>query len=98
MGKQRSRQLQDGRGTSNRSYRQEIGEKQQYISDKHKQQREEFLKNNPIVPMNPKQRKYMELLDTKRCILATYRDWETDRKSTRLNSSHSAKSRMPSSA
>ena len=27
-----------------------------------------------------------------------YRDWETDRKSTRLNSSHSAKSRMPSSA
>ena len=26
------------------------------------------------------------------------RDWETDRKSTRLNSSHSAKSRMPSSA
>ena len=29
---------------------------------------------------------------------STYRDWETDRKSTRLNSSHSAKSRMPSSA
>ena len=28
----------------------------------------------------------------------TYRDWETDRNSTRLNSSHSAKSRMPSSA
>ena len=27
-----------------------------------------------------------------------YRDRETDRKSTRLNSSHSAKSRMPSSA
>ena len=27
-----------------------------------------------------------------------YRDWETDRMSTRLNSSHSAKSRMPSSA
>ena len=27
-----------------------------------------------------------------------YRAWETDRKSTRLNSSHSAKSRMPSSA
>ena len=31
-------------------------------------------------------------------ILLVYRDWETDRKSTRLNSSHSAKSRMPSSA
>ena len=30
--------------------------------------------------------------------LGIYRDWETDRKSTRLNSSHSAKSRMPSSA
>ena len=31
-------------------------------------------------------------------ITVCYRDWETDRKSTRLNSSHSAKSRMPSSA
>ena len=31
-------------------------------------------------------------------IYKKYRDWETDRKSTRLNSSHSAKSRMPSSA
>ena len=31
-------------------------------------------------------------------MLQEYRDWETDRKSTRLNSSHSAKSRMPSSA
>ena len=31
-------------------------------------------------------------------LIGTYRDWETDRKSTRLNSSHSAKSRMPSSA
>ena len=30
--------------------------------------------------------------------MLAYRDWETDRKSTRLNSSHSAKSRMPSSA
>ena len=33
-----------------------------------------------------------------RCGSGCYRDWETDRKSTRLNSSHSAKSRMPSSA
>ena len=31
-------------------------------------------------------------------VVGCYRDWETDRKSTRLNSSHSAKSRMPSSA
>ena len=30
--------------------------------------------------------------------MAVYRDWETDRKSTRLNSSHSGESRMPSSA
>ena len=37
-------------------------------------------------------------LDIFRYNLKTYRDWETDRKSTRLNSSHSAKSRMPSSA
>ena len=30
--------------------------------------------------------------------LDSYRDWETDRKSTRLNSSHLKLSRMPSSA
>ena len=30
--------------------------------------------------------------------LTGYRDWETDRKSTRLNSSHRSLSRMPSSA
>ena len=30
--------------------------------------------------------------------LEKYRDWETDRKSTRLNSSHEIPSRMPSSA
>ena len=32
------------------------------------------------------------------CGMEAYRDWETDRKSTRLNSSHSGESRMPSSA
>ena len=31
-------------------------------------------------------------------ILWRYRDWEADRKSTRLNSSHRSLSRMPSSA
>ena len=31
-------------------------------------------------------------------VMRDYRDWETDRKSTRLNSSHSGESRMPSSA
>ena len=37
---------------------------------------------------------------TKACgsMIGRYRDWETDRKSTRLNSSHSGESRMPSSA
>ena len=32
------------------------------------------------------------------CPSSFYRDWETDRKSTRLNSSHLKLSRMPSSA
>ena len=36
--------------------------------------------------------------EQKQFILKAYRDWETDRKSTRLNSSHSGESRMPSSA
>ena len=30
--------------------------------------------------------------------LVGYRDWETDRKSTRLNSSHITRSRIPSSS
>ena len=38
------------------------------------------------------------LRDVNFASMGNYRDWETDRKSTRLNSSHSAKSRMPSSA
>lgn len=71
MGKIANRQRNDGRNTRNRNYRQEIGEKQQYLSEKHKQQRDEFVKNNPIVPMNPKQQLYMDLLETKKCILAT---------------------------
>ena len=33
-----------------------------------------------------------------RYVHSGYRDWETDRKSTRLNSSHRSLSRMPSSA
>ena len=35
---------------------------------------------------------------TLRSLPPSYRDWETDRKSTRLNSSHITRSRMPSSA
>ena len=37
-------------------------------------------------------------LDPKNDDNISYRDWETDRKSTRLNSSHRSLSRMPSSA
>ena len=42
----------------------------------------------------------LRVVEKLKCITRnnSYRDWETDRKSTRLNSSHSAKSRMPSSA
>ena len=36
--------------------------------------------------------------NTRCMVLGGYRDWETDRKSTRLNSSHEIPSRMPSSA
>ena len=51
---------------------------------------------------NPKTRKTIDGICSecpvrKRCY-ALYRDWETDRKSTRLNSSHRSLSRMPSSA
>ena len=47
-----------------------------------------------VVCVRRKQRR--EVLHALR--MAAYRDWETDRKSTRLNSSHSGESRMPSSA
>ena len=51
-----------------------------------------FLKQKPYIsPFDTDIRDYLETHPV-------YRDWETDRKSTRLNSSHSAKSRMPSSA
>ena len=39
------------------------------------------------------------VIDIEKTLIALlYRDWETDRKSTRLNSSHSRAYRMPSSA
>ena len=48
---------------------------------------------------HPKFIKYIEaMIKWLSPTMTYYRDWETDRKSTRLNSSHSAKSRMPSSA
>ena len=48
-----------------------------------------------IGPVGPEEESDLELY---REIEWHYRDWETDRKSTRLNSSHSRASRMPSSA
>ena len=53
-----------------------------FTDDSTKQQIESWIQDNSIPHL----------------LLNGYRDWETDRKSTRLNSSHSAKSRMPSSA
>ena len=55
---------------------------------------EEF-KNNPNE--NDKPLDHEDLLSMW-AIPWSYRDWETDRKSTRLNSSHFTRSRMPSSA
>ena len=42
--------------------------------------------------------KYAETMLAEQQSAPNYRDWETDRKSTRLNSSHITRSRMPSSA
>ena len=44
------------------------------------------------------QQENKKLLEKQKDIDGSYRDWETDRKSTRLNSSHEIPSRMPSSA
>ena len=41
---------------------------------------------------------YYGIVSGETIIGSAYRDWETDRKSTRLNSSHRSLSRMPSSA
>ena len=62
----------------------------------HNQMRGKYIKLFSMVLSN------LLLQSDKNCVsysmMESYRDWETDRKSTRLNSSHSAKSRMPSSA
>ena len=73
--------------------------------EKEKTRAENFDKN---IEENEKKKKEAEnklsecdqriyVLNNSRFIMS-YRDWETDRKSTRLNSSHSRASRMPSSA
>ena len=62
-----------------------------------------LIYSNQEMPLGPEEDVLDALLTGKESInhipnVLPYRDWETDRKSTRLNSSHSAKSRMPSSA
>ena len=52
--------------------------------------------NQAILPLAGKSVPLM--LSSEEEVLWCYRDWETDRKSTRLNSSHEIPSRMPSSA
>ena len=60
----------------------------------------EFIEQiEEIANAKPKEEKLSELEKANKLIQEkTYRDWETDRKSTRLNSSHRSLSRMPSSA
>ena len=64
-----------------------------------RQQRPEYLGGNRVpIQVNQVVQSSGEIGSTPLGNTGAYRDWETDRKSTRLNSSHSAKSRMPSSA
>ena len=53
---------------------------------------------NPFTHISDKKTKAEFIVDTREQAIESYRDWETDRKSTRLNSSHSGEPRMPSSA
>ena len=54
-----------------------------------------LVRDAKLTPMQSFNRFYFYRLYKK---YGMYRDWETDRKSTRLNSSHESPSRMPSSA
>ena len=66
-------------------------------SEETKQEQESDAKNE--ITHTDKSKEEDTMPETKeKTVQEVYRDWETDRKSTRLNSSHSAKSRMPSSA
>jgi phosphate starvation-inducible protein PhoH and related proteins len=69
MGKQRNRQLQDGRGTSNYQYKKE-GRGESFVAQDNP---EKFLSERKIElkPRNEKQRKYIEYLQTKSLIIAT---------------------------
>ena len=58
----------------------------------------DYLNKDDLFPWLEKKQDIEAIIHMGAISATTYRDWETDRKSTRLNSSHSAKSRMPSSA
>ena len=60
-----------------------------------KAMKEQWKYNKNIMAL---QNKYQQEAAAQSQQYAKYRDWETDRKSTRLNSSHITRSRMPSSA
>ena len=68
------------------------------IQKKREAKKSRILRQLLIVKLYKRQMVFLQVLKSMLNLLETYRDWETDRKSTRLNSSHSAKSRMPSSA
>ena len=63
-------------------------------SERDKLKREEKIAGDPEKEF----KRIVKERDGGRCQKGQYRDWETDRKSTRLNSSHITRSRMPSSA
>ena len=54
--------------------------------------------NSIVIKMQNEENRQLSNYHTLAAMVGGYRDWETDRKSTRLNSSHSGESRMPSSA
>ena len=60
-----------------------------------------FNPKSLVIASEPKLRNniaQVQFYEMMQCNKLWYRDWETDRKSTRLNSSHITRSRMPSSA
>ena len=61
---------------------------------------DKFIKEGKIDArqLRGKRETYIITVVGNQLVIAGYRDWETDRKSTRLNSSHITRSRMPSSA
>ena len=57
-----------------------------------------FYSEGALGELNPTLKTVLDILKGISSVRGRYRDWETDRKSTRLNSSHRSLSRMPSSA